>query len=47
MRQDDGRDVVKGFYSCLSIARERLYLAYSWDTDGYGKTEAVGIRDKV
>ena len=37
----------KGVYEDQCIARERLELAYSWNTDGGGKTEEVGIGDKV
>ena len=40
-------DVGKGMSSSQRIARERSESAYIWDTDGYRKTEAVGIGDKV
>ena len=29
------------------IARESLELAYSWDSEGFGKTDKVGIRNSV
>ena len=47
MRRDKVRDVEEGMGGCRRIARERLESAYSWDTDRYGKTEDVGIKDKV
>ena len=47
MRRDDGRGVGKGIYGCRRIARERSESAYRWDTDGDGKTDEVGIGDKV
>ena len=37
----------KGTSGGRRIARERLESAYIWDTDGDGKTEEVGIGDKV
>ena len=46
-RLDDVRDVGLGMCGCRRIARDILELAYSWDTDRDGKTEAVGIGDKV
>ena len=46
-RRDEVRDVEPVMGSCGRIARERLESAYSWDTDGYEKTERGGIGDKV
>ena len=40
-------DVGKGMSGSQHIARERLESAYIWDTDGYRKTEAIGIGDKL
>ena len=37
----------KGIDGDQRIARERSELAHSWDIDRDGKTEAVGIGDKV
>ena len=40
-------DMGKGMSGSHRIARERSELAYIWDTDGYRKTEAFRIGDKV
>ena len=46
-RRDDPRDVGKGMIGCRRIARERVELAYSWDTDSDREMEAGGNGDKV
>ena len=46
-RREDVRDVGKGMSGSWHIARERLELEYIWGTYGDGKTEEVGIVDKV
>ena len=45
-RRDDIRDAGQGFRGCRRIAREISDSAYSWRTEGKGKTEEVGIGDK-
>ena len=47
MRRDDVMEGETGTSSCWRIARERSESAYSWDTDGDGKTAEVGTGDKV
>ena len=47
MRRDKVKDAEQGMGGCQCIARERSELAYSWDTDGEGKMEEVGIGDKL
>ena len=46
MRRDDAREGGKGMSGGRRIARERSESAYSWDTEGDGKTEAVRIGNK-
>ena len=41
------RDGGKGIYGCRRIAQEISESAYSWDIEGDGTTEEVGIGDKV
>ena len=47
MSREKVRDAEEGMRGCRHIAREISESAYSWDIDGDGKTEAVGIGDKV
>ena len=47
MRRDEVRDAEDQMDGCRHIAREISESGYSWDTDGDGKTEEVGIRGKV
>ena len=47
MRRDEFRGAEEGMGGCPSIAKERSDSAYSWDIDRDGKTEEVGIGDKV
>ena len=44
---DKVRDAEPVMGSFQGIAREILELGYSWDIDRDGKTEEVGIGDKV
>ena len=44
--RDEVRDAEQGMGGCRGIARERSELEYSWDTDGDGKTEEVGLEIK-
>ena len=47
MISDKARDAEQGMGGCWCIARERSDSAYIWDTEGYRKTEEVGIGDKL
>ena len=47
MRRDKVRGAEEGMRGCRGISREIPESEYSWDIDGRGKTEEVGIGDKM
>ena len=47
MRGEEIRDADRVRNGCRHIARKTWEPPYSWDIEGGGKTEIVGIGDKV